>query len=68
MKCKQESDGNSKLPVCTGKELVHVTVGHEGTPSYGQASQGVVIVMWGDLKLDDLVKRHEDLDTCIERT
>jgi len=47
--------GYSRMPDMSlePRQLVHVTVGHAGSPSYGSPGPGLVIVMWGHFRLDD---------------
>lgn len=47
------------------KEIVDIEVGEAGTPSYGNASQGIVVVTWGDLKIDDYVNDFDVVNECV---
>ncbi|XP_053408556.1 low-density lipoprotein receptor-related protein 4-like isoform X2 [Mercenaria mercenaria] len=47
------------------KELVTVTVGQSGFPSYGNPAPGLVVVMWGDYRIDDYAKSYDVIKECI---
>lgn len=56
--------GSSRLTVKPDdKELVFVTVGKGGEPSYGKAADGLVVVVWGDYSVDKIAEH--DINECL---
>ena len=47
------------------KEVVDIEVGKAGSPSYGEAGSGVVVVTWGGLRIDDFVEDFNVANECI---
>ena len=47
------------------KQLVPVTVGEAGYPSYGHPGPGLVAVMWGGYRADDLVNEYDVINECV---
>lgn len=47
------------------KALVPVTVGNPGYPSYGHPAPGLVVVMWGDYRVDDYVSIYDVINNCV---
>ena len=47
------------------QEVVDIEVGKAGNPSYGAAGQGIVVVTWGDFKIDEHVERADVVNHCV---
>ena len=47
------------------QEIVDIEVGNAGNPSYGQAGQGIVVVTWGDFKIDEYVEDVDVVKQCV---
>ena len=47
------------------KDLVPVTVGRAGSPSYGYPAPGLVVVSWGDLRIERFAKRYDIINDCV---
>ncbi|XP_060586815.1 low-density lipoprotein receptor-related protein 6-like [Ruditapes philippinarum] len=47
------------------KELVPVTVGEAGFPSYGTPAPGLVVVSWGDFRIDRFAKSYDIINECV---
>lgn len=42
-----------------------MNVGQEGYPSYGRPAPGLVVVMWGDFRVDDYVEIYDVINYCV---
>ena len=50
------------------REVVDIEVGKAGTPSYGEAGSGIVVVTWGGLRIDDFVEEFDVTKECVIST
>lgn len=58
--------GGSRLVfTLTEKEIVSVTVGQPGYPSYGHPAPGLVVVTWGNYRAEDYVWKYDVINNCV---